>query len=77
MQFKGPPVYPIQSHVLKKLNRINLFSTPRYIRKHFPLWKDFKIFDDFQPKILNILADFNVRHGLHKVRMGNLVMGLG
>ena len=49
--------------------------------KHLPTFSSLKrilkIFDDFQPKILNILADFNVRLGPYKVRMGNLGMGLG
>ena len=62
--------------LLKKLIEEMLFSTSRYIRRHFPLSKNLKILDDFQPKILNILADFNVCHGPYKVRMGNLVMGL-
>ena len=63
--------------VLKKLREEMLFSTSRYFRKHFPPRENFKIFDDFQPKILNIFADFNVRHGPYNVNMGNLGMGLG
>ena len=53
------------------------FSTPRYIRKHFPFGKNFKVFADFQPMTLNIFADFAVCHGLDDVKMGSLGTGLG
>ena len=75
--WRGHQFILFRATVLKKLIEEMLFSISRYIRKHFNLWRNFKILDYFQPKILNSLADFNVHHGPYKVRMGNLGMGLG